>query len=75
MDGIDDIEAAALRLVRGARHTCEQLGTLGYRFVGLTDWLEATIPRVNRIISDAARAASHELTRPRPPRADRPGEE
>ena len=67
MDGGDDLEAAALRLVRGARHTCEQFGHLGYRFVGLTDWLEATIPRVNRILSDAARAAVRELTRPQPP--------
>ena len=66
--GGDDLEAAALRLVRGARRTCEQLGHVGYRFVDVADWLELTIPRVNRILTDAARAAVKELTQPAPPR-------
>ena len=64
--GGDDLEEAVLRLVRGARRTCQQLGHVGYRFVGMADWLEVAIPRVNRILTDAARAAVNELTRPPP---------
>lgn len=63
----NDFEATALRVLRSVRHRSEQLGQLGDRFVGVTDWLEAAIPRVNRILSDAAHAAFDELMRP--PRA------
>ena len=67
MDGESNFEAAALRLIRNARQTCEQLGNFGYRFVAVADWVEHQIPRVRHVCKDAVHAAIHELTRPRPP--------
>ena len=39
-DGVGELEAAAVGLIRRARRSCEQVGDMGYRFVGVADWLE-----------------------------------
>jgi hypothetical protein len=43
---LGDVESVAIEMIRRARRTCEQIGGLGYRFMGVADWLELQVPRV-----------------------------
>lgn len=58
---IGELEDTAIALIRRARRSCEQLGEMGFKFVGLADWLELQVPRVSSACRDVVRSALHEL--------------
>jgi hypothetical protein len=71
MNGNRDLEASALGLIRRIRRPFEQIGTVGYRFVALADWLEVQIPRVGATCRQLVRAAMEDLERTqRPPNGE-----
>ena len=61
------VEDSAIDLLRKARQTFENMGNVGYRIVGLTDWLEAKVPVVGNHCRNVLHAALDGLTnRPSP---------
>jgi hypothetical protein len=65
--GIGELEETAIGLIRRARRSCESLGEMGFKFVGLADWLELQVPRVSAACRDAVRTAVRDLAGPSPP--------
>jgi hypothetical protein len=57
-------DVLAIKVLRAARSSAERMGSLGFRYVAVADWLEAQVPRLRSSWRDLARAAIHELTRP-----------
>ena len=64
MDKLENIERAAVGLVRSAGRYGVHLTHIGFEVAGMADWLELQIPRVRRAICAVADAAATELGHP-----------
>jgi hypothetical protein len=60
---IAQAEDSAIELLRKARHTFEQMGNVGFRCVGIADWLEAQVPVVGERCRKALRSTLDRFTR------------